>query len=349
MSRRPALLALTLLTAFGSTSCSWIEGFGFARRSSRDVVVDEGESLAAKKGKAPQDNYYAVGAKKKSTGSDFLVTQLSRDLVPPFRYEVRAGFMDPDGALGSGSFFCTELDERTDTAARFFALCVQPAGNGLNPFVNVGVIGQGGGQQFVGPVFAETQVVDLAIEATVGPNEMTFYARPESDDPDAPYTEIASVPYSVEEPLFPTVGVVGLAKGNEVGFDRFAFPVNTPENITLSESADVANTIWEAADSLLAALNQLDGGGTDLESGRASLLAAKDGLAGIDDAIAALGTKEAKKAGKQMKSVPKRIDKLVKAVDKAIAKGKVPKSLFNKTLQLMKRVIVATDLLNPRP
>ncbi len=347
MSNLRTLTVLTFLAAVMSPSCSFVEGVASVARASRDVSPKQ--ALAAKKAKLPQDNYLAIAAKKKSTGSDFMVVQLSRDLVPPFRYEVRAGFMDPEGELGSGSFFCTELDERTDTAARFFALCVQPSGDGLNPFVNVGVIGQGGGQQFVGPVFADTDVVDLAIEATLSPNELTFYARPESDDPGATYTEIASVAYTVDEPLFPTVGVIGLAKGNEVGFDRFAFPTNTPANVALSPAADVANTIWEAADSLLDALNQLDGASPDLEGGRVSLLAAKAGLDGVDAAIAALETKEAKKAGKQVKSLPKKIDKLVKAVDKAIAKEKVPKSLFNKTFALVKKVVIATDLLNPRP
>lgn len=339
------LVALLLLPG-----CAFLEGAGRVRPSSRDAAAPEAAIVAAKKGKAPQDDYLAVQAKGK--GGDFAVVKLSRDLVPPFRYEVRAGFMDAEAALpaGAASFFCTELDERADTAARFFALCVQPTfGGGLQPFVNIGVIGQSGSQQFVGPTFTDTEVVDLAIEATVAPNEITFYARPESDDPDAPYTAITTQPYTVDEPLFPTIGVVGLAKKTEVGFDRFAFPTNTPANVALSDAADAANTIWEAADGILAALDQLDGAVPDLDGARTSLLAARDGLDGITDTIDALDGKDAAKAGKQMKSLPKKLDKLVAKIDKAIAKGKLPKSLSKQTLKLLKNVAVATELLNPLP
>lgn len=301
-----ACVALTWLA--GCTAVFDTAGTRCSGRSRRGRSKPEALAVTEET-KAAADRYVAfVGTRNPKPGKPvYGFCQLPRDLWAPFQWDVSAGLFKAGMAdRVAPGFFCTELDVRDSDPLEFYALCAQPYAGGLNAFASSheGHLG--------GYFFAGATELDFSIVADVG--SLTFLARPSGTKD---YVQVAHVPFFLQTgPLLPSIGVSGIKKKGEVGFDHFTVVSNGASPDPLSAEQEIVKTIWDAIDDQVAALELIDGTTPDFDTA-ATLV--QDSMDTLDDALTdldALPDSAAKrKATKRLKAARRQKKKALKKVE----------------------------------
>lgn len=290
--------------------------------------LTQGGSGAAK-APATTDTVLSIQSKKSGDGTAFGVVRAPRELWSPFRWEVRAGSIAPDGASVGPGFFCAELDDLGTDPLTYYGICAQPVSGGLNVFVIRN------GNNNVGQLFLPgTQVVDFAIEAD---GETLQFTAGAPGDGTPPVVALIAFP-NQSRPLFPTLGCAQMPPGTRADFDLSRVVFNSLP-LTASLGRTAREQVFVATDRLLEAQYAMDGGVEDRKEAQIQMEQALDA---VDDAAvtvaalsnpalvksagkkvaglrsAAAGALEVLNAGKPAKTVLSKVAKALKAGGSAL-------------------------------
>jgi hypothetical protein len=278
-----------------------------------------GKYIKWSKKREGSDHYLSARVKKGAGANGFVL--LYRDLWPPFRWETT--LMLPGTDTPSGGSFGTELDAKDSNPLQFYGISVQPTAGGLYAFAASHQSSPGThGEKF----YSGARKVDVAIEHD-GTN-LRFYSRAHGS---TKYDLLAEINASTGSlPLQPAVGLFGMLKGDEVGFDEFRVVSNGTPPGELTEAQLAIGDLMDAVDAQVEAMHAMDGDDPDGATAKTELAAS---LVSLDGAIATVdgipdATKKAKKnlkkARKKLLSAQKKLDKgksgkaIIKGLEKVI-------------------------------
>ena len=274
------------------------------------------------------DEILTIKASGKATGNAYGFIQAPRELWAPFRWEVTAGRLDPDGISVGPGFYCTELDGKDTDPLEYYGICAQPVEGGLNVFV----IRRGNSN--VGQLYIPgANIVEFAVEADG--ESMIFQARIPGG---GPWATVADIAFS--DPgfgLLPSVGVSQMPADSQADFDFFRVVSNgTKPGATGEELAGEA--AWKVVDALLEAGYALDDGADDIGGADAAYADAEDAVAA---ALALSGGIADEKARKGFTSKLGKVSKGLAKVRAKIAGETTAKTALKPVKGLVKNAALA--------
>lgn len=330
MSPRKGLLAVALaFLPLAVSGCSYF----YSHRVDADISDVRkkvyGPSYAGASAKViAVDEILTIKASGRAAGNAFGFLQAPRELWAPFRWEVTAGRLDPDGISVGPGFFCTELDGKDTDPLEYYGICAQPIGGGLNVFV----IRRGNGN--VGQLFLPgADAVEFAVEADG--ESMVFQARIPGG---GPWSTVASIAFS--DPgfgLLPSVGASQMPADGQADFDFFRVVSNGSKPGATGEEL-AGEAAWKVVDALLEAGYALDDGADDIGGADAAYAGAEDAVAA---ALALAGGIGDGKARSDFTSKLGKVSKGLAKVRAKIAGGTTAKTALKPVKGLVKNAALA--------
>lgn len=285
------------------------------------LTLAGGHHRAAKTAQAT-DTVFSIQALRTGDGTAFGVVRAPRELWAPFRWEVRAGTLHPEGTPVGPGFFCVELDDLMTDPSTYFGICAQPVAGGLNVFV----IRNGNnnvGQRFL----PGTSAVDFAVEGTG--TSLRFLAAA----PDGGEEEVAEIAFADQQrPLFPSVGAAQMPPGTRADFDFSRVVANSLPG-SASKGRVAREQVFVASDHLQEAEYALDAGAGDRDEADLRIELAVESVDEAAATVAALSDPVLVKSGGKKVAA---LRKAAVAAGEALAAGKPERSVLGKIRKALK-------------